>query len=124
MRSDGRILTTHVGSLPRPQSVVDQVFAEDRGEAVDRVVYEQVIGEAVAAVVKQQADCGVDIVSDGEMSKIGYATYIRHRLSGFELGEVPRATPADLDAYPRFRDRQAAEGPAPKYRRPICRGPS
>ena len=123
MRSDGRILTTHVGSLPRPQSVVDQVFAEDRGEAVDRVVYEQVIGEAVAAVVKQQADCGVDIVSDGEMSKIGYATYIRHRLSGFELGEVPRATPADLDAYPRFRDRQAAEGTAPKYRRPICRGP-
>ena len=123
MRSDGRILTTHVGSLPRPQSVVDQVFAEDRGEAVDRVVYEQVIGEAVAAVVKQQADCGVDIVSDGEMSKIGYATYIRHRLSGFALGEVPRATPADLDAYPRFRDRQAAEGTAPKYRRPICRGP-
>jgi 5-methyltetrahydropteroyltriglutamate--homocysteine methyltransferase len=123
MRNDGRILTTHVGSLPRPQSVVDQVFAEDKGETVDRVVYEQVIGDAVAAVVKQQAACGVDFVSDGEMSKIGYATYIRHRLSGFELGPVPRATPADLDAYPRFRDRQAAEGTAPKYQRPICRGP-
>ena len=138
MRSDGRILTTHVGSLPRPQSVVDQVFAEDRGEeggegaAIGPVhglgVRQDVLrGEVVAdilepaAVVKQQADCGVDIVSDGEMSKIGYATYIRHRLSGFELGEVPRATPADLDAYPRFRDRQAAEGTAPKYRRPICR---
>ena len=123
MRGDGRILTTHVGSLPRPQAVVDQVFAEDKGEPVDRVVYEQVIGEAVAAVVKMQADNGIDIVSDGEMSKIGYATYIRHRLSGFELGPVPRATPADLDAYPRFRDRQAAEGTAPKYQRPICRGP-
>ncbi|HTI67731.1 MAG TPA: cobalamin-independent methionine synthase II family protein [Caulobacteraceae bacterium] len=123
MRSDGRILTTHVGSLPRPQAVVDQVFAEDRGEPVDRAVYDRVIGEAVAAVVRRQAECGVDVVSDGEMSKIGYATYIRHRLSGFELGEVPRATPADLDAYPRFRDRQAAEGVAPKYRRPICRGP-
>jgi 5-methyltetrahydropteroyltriglutamate--homocysteine methyltransferase len=121
--SDRRILTTHVGSLPRPQSVVDQVFAEDRGEPVDRAVYDQVIAEAVAAVVRQQADCGVDFVSDGEMSKIGYATYIRHRLSGFELGPVPRATPADLDAYPRFRDRQAAEGTAPKYQRPICRGP-
>jgi 5-methyltetrahydropteroyltriglutamate--homocysteine methyltransferase len=123
MARGGRILTTHVGSLPRPQSVVDQVFAEDRGEEVDREVFERVIGEAVAEVVKKQADCGVDFVSDGEMSKIGYATYIRHRLSGFELGEVPRATPADLDAYPRFRDRQAAEGVAPKYRRPICRGP-
>ena len=123
MRSDGRILTTHVGSLPRPQAVVDQVFAEDRGDAVDREVVERVIGEGVAAIVKQQADCGIDIVSDGEMSKIGYATYIRHRLSGFELGEVPRATPADLDAYPNFRDRQAKEGVAPKYRRPICRGP-
>jgi len=118
-----RIFTTHVGSLPRPQSVVDQVFAEDRGEPVDHDVFERVIGEGVAEVVRKQAEAGVDFVSDGEMSKIGYATYIRHRLSGFELGEVPRATPADLDAYPRFRDRQAAEGTAPKYKRPICRGP-
>ena len=65
---------------------------------------------------------GIDWVSDGEMSKIGYATYIRHRLSGFELGDAPRATPADLDAYPGFRDRQAREG-GYKYQRPICRGP-
>ncbi len=57
------------------------------------------------------------------MSKIGYATYIRHRLSGFEVGDVPRATPADLDAYPRFRDRLAAKGATAKYLRPICRGP-
>ena len=123
MPGDGRILTTHVGSLPRPQSVVDQVFAEDRGEAVDRAVYDRVVGEAVSEVVRLQAENGVDIVSDGEMSKIGYATYIRHRLTGFELGEVPRATPADLDAYPNFRDRQVAEGTAPRYQRPICRGP-
>ena len=57
------------------------------------------------------------------MSKIGYATYIRHRLSGFEVGDVPRATPADLDAYPRFRDRLAQSGATAKYLRPICRGP-
>ena len=57
------------------------------------------------------------------MSKIGYATYIRHRLSGFELGDVPRATPADLDAYPRFRDRLAQQGGSARYLRPICRGP-
>jgi 5-methyltetrahydropteroyltriglutamate--homocysteine methyltransferase len=118
-----RILTTHVGSLPRPQSVVDFVFAEDRGEDVDREAYDAAVSESVRDVVRKQAEAGVDLVSDGEMSKIGYATYIRHRLSGFEIGEVPRATPADLDAFPRFRDRQAASGDAPKDLRPICRGP-
>src|SRR6476646_8821689 len=123
MSPNGRILTTHVGSLPRPDDVVEQVFKVDNGEAVDPAEYDRVIGGAVADRVRHQADAGVDLVSDGEMSKIGYATYIRHRLSGFELGEVPRATPADLDAYPNFRDRQAKEGVAPKYRRPICRGP-
>jgi 5-methyltetrahydropteroyltriglutamate--homocysteine methyltransferase len=118
-----RILTTHVGSLPRPQDVVDQVWAEDKGEDVDRAEYERVIGAAVKQRVRDQADAGVDLVSDGEMSKIGYATYIRHRLSGFEVGDVPRATPADLDAYPSFRDRLAKAGATARYLRPICRGP-
>jgi 5-methyltetrahydropteroyltriglutamate--homocysteine methyltransferase len=120
--SDHRVLTTHVGSLPRPQSVVDQVWAEDRGEPVDYDVYTQVMRDAVGDVVRKQLESGVDVVSDGEMSKIGYATYIRHRLSGFEVGDVPRATPADLDAYPSFRDRLAASGATAKYLRPICRG--
>src|ERR1700756_1035651 len=117
----GRILPPHVGSLPRPQDVVDVVFGEDRGEDIDRARYDQVIRDAVADRVRHQAEAGVDVVSDGEMSKIGYATYIRHRLSGFELGDAPRATPADLDAYPVFRDRQAREG-GYRYQRPICRG--
>jgi 5-methyltetrahydropteroyltriglutamate--homocysteine methyltransferase len=123
MPENGRILTTHVGSLPRPQDVVDQVFAEDKGEEVDRDEYERVISGAVQQRVRDQVEAGVDFVSDGEMSKIGYATYIRHRLSGFEVGDVPRATPADLDAYPSFRDRLAKEGATAKYLRPICRGP-
>jgi 5-methyltetrahydropteroyltriglutamate--homocysteine methyltransferase len=123
MSQNGRILTTHVGSLPRPDDVVEQVRAEDQGEEVDRAEYERVIGAAVAQRVRDQADAGVDLVSDGEMSKIGYATYIRHRLSGFEVGDVPRATPADLDAYPSFRDRLAKAGATAKYLRPICRGP-
>src|SRR5207244_4473919 len=89
-----RIPTTHVGSLPRPQEVVDLVFAEDRGEPVDRDEYERVVRDAVADRVRRQLEAGVDIVSDGEMSKIGYATYVRHRLSGYEVGDVPRATPA------------------------------
>ncbi len=123
MSPNGRILTTHVGSLPRPDDVVEQVFKVDNGEAVDPAEYDRVIGGAVADRVRHQADAGVDLVSDGEMSKIGYATYIRHRLSGFELGDVPRATPADLDAYPSFRDRLAKAGVTAKYKRPICRGP-
>src|SRR6476661_577664 len=123
MSNGSRILTTHVGSLPRPQDVVDVVFGEDRGEDVDRDRYEQVIRDAVADRVRHQADAGIDVVSDGEMSKIGYATFIRHRLSGFQVGDVPRATPADLDAYPSFRDRLAAAGATAKYLRPICRGP-
>ena len=92
------ILTTHVGSLPRPQEVVDVVFAQDDGKPVDDVEFARVVGGAVADRVARQIEAGVDLVSDGEMSKIGYATYVRHRLSGFELDDVPRATPADLDA--------------------------
>ena len=118
-----RILTTHVGSLPRPQAVVDQVFAEDRGEPIDHDEFDRVIGDAVSDRVQRQIEAGVDIVSDGEMSKIGYATFTRHRLSGYEIGEAPRATPADLDAFPSWRDRQVKEGTAPRYLRPICRGP-
>jgi 5-methyltetrahydropteroyltriglutamate--homocysteine methyltransferase len=123
MAEENRILTTHVGSLPRPQDAVDLVFAEDRGDPVDPDEYDQVIGEAVRDRVQHQVQAGIDLVSDGEMSKIGYATYIRHRLSGFEVGDVPRATPADLDAYPRFRDRLAQSGGSARYLRPICRGP-
>ena len=123
MSSETRIPTTHVGSLPRPQEVIDLVFAQDKGEAVDPDEFDRVIGGAVSDRVAHQVDAGVDWVSDGEMSKIGYATYIRHRLSGFEVGDVPRATPADLDAYPRFRDRLAQQGGSARYLRPICRGP-
>jgi 5-methyltetrahydropteroyltriglutamate--homocysteine methyltransferase len=117
------VRTTHVGSLPRPDELVEFVYAEDRGDDFDRAAYERVLRDAVREIVRKQADAGVDFVSDGEMGKIGYATYVRHRLSGFELGDLPRATPADLDAYPTWRDRQVAQGTAPKYVRPICRGP-
>lgn len=123
MSEGSRISTTHVGSLPRPQDVVELVFAEDRGEVVDPTEYDRVIAEAVRDRVRRQVEAGIDVVSDGEMSKIGYATYIRHRLSGFEVGDVPRATPADLDAYPRFRERLAQQGGSARYLRPICRGP-
>ena len=105
-----RILTTHVGSLPRPQNVVDYLFAEDQTKSFDRVGYDQTMREEVGQVAKKQSATGVDIISDGEMSKISYATYIRHRLTGFEIGDVPRATPQDLDEFPEFRDRLAHRG--------------
>ena len=100
------------------------MFAEDRDEAVDRAEYDRVIGAAVRDRVQHQVQAGIDLVSDGEMSKIGYATYIRHRLSGFEVGDVPRATPADLDVYPRFRDRLAQQGGAPVTCAPSAAGRS
>jgi 5-methyltetrahydropteroyltriglutamate--homocysteine methyltransferase len=120
---NSRIPTTHVGSLPRFGPLVELVFAQDRGEPVDSAELDQTIATAVTDAVARQAQTGVDIVSDGEMSKIGYATYIRHRLSGFEIDEVPRASPADLDAFPTFKARLAEQGGTPRYLRPICRGP-
>src|SRR5712692_7722563 len=121
--STERILTTHVGSLPRPKDVVDFLFAQDRGEPLDEARFDASLQRAVGEAVGRQAEAGIDIVSDGEMSKISYATYIRHRLTGFEVGDVPRATPADLDDYPEYRDKIAAMGATPKYLRPICKGP-
>jgi 5-methyltetrahydropteroyltriglutamate--homocysteine methyltransferase len=123
MKVSDRILTTHVGSLPRPQEVVDLLFAQDRGEASDPQKFDATIRKAVAEAIQKQSEAGIDIVSDGEMGKISYATYIRHRLTGFEPGQVPRATPQDLDDYPEYRDKIAASGATPKYIRPICKAP-
>ncbi|MEO1646864.1 MAG: epoxyalkane--coenzyme M transferase, partial [Chloroflexota bacterium] len=121
-QSTERILTTHVGSMPRPQYVVDQLFAQDKGEAYSEAEFDAVMTRATAEVAKKQVEAGVDIISDGEMSKISYATYIRHRLTGFEIDEVPRATPKDLDDFPAFKKRLAEQGGTPKYHRPVVRG--
>ena len=117
-----RFLTTHVGSLPRSQAVVDQIFARERGEAVDEAHFDAVMAQAVDDVVQRQVRSGVDIVSDGEMSKISYATYIKDRFTGFD-GDSPRRAPADLLEYPGFLQRLAAGGGTPTYRRPCCVGP-
>ena len=120
--STDRILTTHVGSLPRPQDVVDLLFAQDRGEAVDQAQFDATMKRGVADAIKKQQESGVDIVSDGETSKISYATYIRHRLTGFE-GDSSRPTPQDLDDFPEYRDRLVAAGHSATYKRPVCKGP-
>ncbi|MYD09181.1 MAG: cobalamin-independent methionine synthase II family protein [Chloroflexi bacterium] len=119
--STDRILTTHVGSMPRPQAVVDQLFAQDQGQAYDQAEFDQVMRRAVREVAAKQVAAGVDVISDGEMSKISYATYIRHRFTGFEIDEVPRATPKDLDDFPAYKQRLADAGGTPKYHRPVVR---
>jgi 5-methyltetrahydropteroyltriglutamate--homocysteine methyltransferase len=114
-------LTTHVGSLPRSAAVTELVFAQERGEAVDEAEFDRVIGAAVAEVVRLQVESGVDLVSDGEMSKISYATYIKDRITGFD-GDSPRTPPKDLEMFPSFLERQAKGGGTPTYRRPKCVG--
>ena len=116
-----RILTTHVGSLPRGIDVSNLLFAAEEGQAVDPVLFDTTIAAAVMDIVARQVDAGVDLVSDGEMAKISYATYIKDRISGFD-GDSPRRAPADLEAFPGFLSRQSKGGGTPNYRRPRCVG--
>jgi len=118
-RSTDRILTTHVGSLPRSQAVTDVLFARERGEARDAAADAAVISAAVAQVVRRQVEAGIDVVSDGEMSKISYATYIAKRFSGF-AGDTPREPGQDLVEFPGLLQKLAERGSTAKYRRPRC----
>lgn len=120
--SQDRILTTHVGSLPRPSDVADMVLAKGRDEAVSAEAFDATAARAVRDVVRRQAEVGVDVVSDGEMSKLSYATYIAERLTGFE-GDSQRRTPGDLEDFPSLAARIARTGGTPTYRRPRCTGP-
>jgi 5-methyltetrahydropteroyltriglutamate--homocysteine methyltransferase len=115
------ILTTHVGSLPRTQEVVDFIFAREREEPYDAAAFDAAMTQAVCATVAQQVAAGVDIVSDGETSKISYATYVKDRYTGFS-GDSPRNAPADLKQFPTFLKRLADDGGTPQYARPMCTG--
>lgn len=118
LRSTDRILTTHVGSLPRSQAVTDVLFARE-GTGTLPPDPDAVIRDAVVAIVKKQVEAGIDIVSDGEMGKISYATYIKDRLSGFD-GDTPREPGQDLVEHPRLLEKLAKLGSTAKYRRPKC----
>src|SRR5256714_12717867 len=117
-----RILTRHVGCLPRSQAVTEVLFAREREESRDRARDDAVITAAVAEVVRRQVEIGLDFVSDGEMSKISYATYIARRLSGFD-GDTPREPGQDLVEVPGLLRKLAERGATAKYRRPRCVGP-
>ncbi|WP_170343342.1 cobalamin-independent methionine synthase II family protein [Ruegeria arenilitoris] len=116
-----KILTTHVGSLPRSQEVVDFIFARERHEPYDADALDSCMTKAVSETVRRQVEAGVDIVSDGETSKISYATYVKDRYTGFS-GDSPRNAPADLKMFPSFLQRLANEGGTPQYARPQCTG--
>ena len=115
------IPVTHVGSLPRSQEVVDFLFARERGEAYEIADFDATMRKAVSNTVRKQLEAGVDVVSDGETSKISYATYIKDRYSGFS-GDSPRNAPQDLQLYPSFLKRIAESGGTPQYARPMCTG--
>lgn len=116
------IRTTHVGSLPRSALVADLLFGAEKGMPFEPAAYQRVMDEGTTAIVARQKQAGIDIPSDGETSKISYATYIKDRLTGFE-GDSPRSPPADLEDYPGFLERLAKAGGTPSYRRPRCTGP-
>lgn len=116
-----KILTSHVGSLPRTQEVVDFIFARENNTPYDQAAFDACMTKAVSETVAKQAGAGVNIVSDGETSKISYATYVKDRYTGFD-GDSPRNAPADLKQFPTFLKRLADDGGTPQYARPMCVG--
>jgi 5-methyltetrahydropteroyltriglutamate--homocysteine methyltransferase len=116
-----KISTTHVGSLPRTQEVVDFIFARERNQPYDEAAFDACMTRAVSQTVRKQVEAGIDIVSDGETSKISYATYVKDRYTGFG-GDSPRNAPADLKLFSKFLERLADDGGTPQYARPMCVG--
>ena len=120
--STERILTTHVGSLPRSAAVTDVLLRKERGEPYDRAEFERVVREAVSEIVARQVATGIDIVSDGETAKIGYATYIKDRLAGFG-GENTARPHLDLRDHPDLRKRMTAFTGPQTFKRLCCIAP-
>src|SRR5712692_8866299 len=123
-RSTERILTTHTGSLPRPDNLVQLMVAKEQGKPVDASELARSVRNAVAEVVKHQVAVGIDIISDGEMSKIGFANYVKDRLTGFE-GQSNPVVAQDVLDHPDLRVRmfRRNEGSTSRYFTPACTGP-
>ena len=118
-RSTDRFLTTHTGSLPRPESLIRTMYAKEEGVPVDAAALDQRVADAVAYVVRKQAEAGVDIVNDGEMSKPSYATYIKDRLSGFG-GDDNKFVYQDLVGFPGLAKRVFGDPGRSRRRTPSC----
>ncbi len=121
-QSSQRILTTHTGSLPRPYDLQQMLEAQDHGDPGDRAIFERQVQEAVNAIVQQEASSGIDVVNDGEMSKISYSTYVKNRLTGFGgTSQRPATAPPDVADFPEYARRMAIQ--LSDYKMPACNGP-
>jgi len=120
--STDRILTTHTGSLPRPPALRELLVAKDRGEPYDAAALARLTREAVVAIVRRQAEAGVDVINDGEMSKPGYSTYVADRLTGF-AGNEPAKPRLDTGPHPNFVAAYARMTGDNAARRAVCVGP-
>ena len=121
-RSTERFLTTHTGSLPRPEALIRTMYAKEEGVPVDRALLEAQVREAVAEVVRKQAEAGVDLINDGEMSKPSYATYVKDRLSGFG-GTGNTFVYQDLAEFPNLAKRVFGDPGRSRRKTPACNGP-
>ena len=117
-RSHERILTTHTGSLARPPELLQMLLAREEGQPVDASVFDTTVRHAVTETVKRQVETGLDIVNDGEQSKISFATYVRERLHGFGGADEPRPASLEAQEFPEYAARRAFP-----YRRPACNAP-
>tara|TARA_Y100001954_G_scaffold40303_1_gene40702 strand:+ start:731 stop:1858 length:1128 start_codon:yes stop_codon:yes gene_type:complete len=116
-----KIKTTHVGSLPRSKDLSEILFKKDSNKQFDVNRFNEIVKRDVENIVKKQIDLGLDFISDGEMSKISYATYVKDRIDGFS-GESERKAPKDLDDFPSYKEKIAKSGGTPTYTRPCCTG--
>jgi 5-methyltetrahydropteroyltriglutamate--homocysteine methyltransferase len=121
-RSTDRILTTHVGSLPRPDDLTEMLMARDRGDALDAAAFEARVKQGVAEVVRKQRDIGIDVVNDGEWGKPDYSTYIKNRLTGFEGSPTQQDPSRDMTEFPEFAPFRRGGGLV-HIARPKCNGP-
>ena len=118
-----RILTTHTGSLPRPDDLIKMMWAQADGVPVDEAALEQRVADAVTEIVNKQLTAGVSVVNDGEMSKPSYATYVKDRLNGFGGESIESYFFADLEGYPRSKELVAANPGLRKRYAPACNAP-
>jgi 5-methyltetrahydropteroyltriglutamate--homocysteine methyltransferase len=123
--SQNRILTTHVGSLPRTDPVVDVLERREKGLAIDAAEFDTTVHTAVLDIVKKQVGLGIDVVSDGETGKISYSTYVKDRLTGFTddgSTEVPKPH-LDMGPFRVLQQKMAAVNGARRFKRVACVGP-
>ena len=123
--SQDRILTTHVGSLPRSETMVSLLEAREQRQNFDSSLFDRELRQAVLDIVKRQVEIGIDVVSDGESSKISYATYVRDRLAGFsEEGSTETPKPhLDVQPFPNLQKKMALLTGARRFKRVSCVGP-